>query len=275
MWIEKMGNVVRGAVAFVPSERCQRFLVGDLKEMPLDRTLDLSSRQLRRFPVRASAFNELVKLYLSDNHLSNLPSELRNLQKLQLLALDFNCFEELPLVVCSLVQLNILYLGNNRLYGLPKELGKLTELKTLWLETNCFTKFPRVICNLLNIKTLHLGYNQLRSLPSELGRLEELRSIWLAGNMLTDFPPVLLKMHYLEVIDVDRNRIRQFPSLAYLRGLKLVIYDHNPCINAPVVAEGVRRVGRWADSSDDEEDEGDGQVARASVKVQGSLENIE
>ncbi|XP_051545385.1 leucine-rich repeat-containing protein 10-like [Myxocyprinus asiaticus] len=275
MWFWRMGNVVRGAVAFVPSERCQRFLVGDLKEMPLDRTLDLSSRQLRRLPIRASAFNELVKLYLSDNHLSSLPPELRNLQKLQLLALDFNCFEELPLVVCSLLQLNILYLGNNRLYGLPRELCKLTELKTLWLETNSFTKFPRVVCELPNIKTLHLGYNQLRSLPSELSRLEELRSIWLAGNMLNEFPPVLLKMHYLEVIDVDRNRICHFPSLTHLRGLKLVIYDHNPCVNAPLVGEGVRRVGRWADCSDDEEDDNEGKVAKVGMKVQGSLEENE
>lgn len=267
-----MGNVVRGAVAFVPSERCQRYLVGDLKEMPLDRTLDLSSRQLRRLPIRASAFSELVKLYLSDNHLTNLPPELRNLQKLQLLALDFNCFEELPLVVCNLMQLNILYLGNNRLYALPKQIRQLTELKTLWLETNCFTKFPQVVCDLPNIKTLHLGYNQLRSLPAELGRLEELRSVWLAGNLLNEFPPVLLKMHYLEVIDVDRNRIQYFPSLAHLRGLKLVIYDHNPCVNAPVVAEGVRRVGRWADSSDDEEGESEGMTEKAGVKVQEALE---
>ncbi|KAA0724332.1 Leucine-rich repeat-containing protein 10 Heart-restricted leucine-rich repeat protein [Triplophysa tibetana] len=268
----KMGNVVRGAVAFIPSERCQRYLVGDLKEMPLDRTLDLSSHQLRRLPIRASAFSELVKLYLSDNHLTNLPPELRNLQKLQLLALDFNCFEELPLVVCNLMQLNILYLGNNQLYALPKQIRQLTELKTLWLETNCFTKFPQVVCDLPNIKTLHLGYNQLRCLPGELGRLEELRSIWLAGNLLNEFPPVLLKMHYLEVIDVDRNRIQYFQSLAHLRGLKLVIYDHNPCVNAPVVAEGVRRVGRWADCSDDE-GESEGMTDKASVKVQGALED--
>ncbi|XP_051979301.1 leucine-rich repeat-containing protein 10-like [Xyrauchen texanus] len=268
MWIRRMGNVVRSTVAFIPSEQCQRFLVGDLKEMPLDRTLDLSSRQLRRLPIRASAFNELVKLYLSDNHLSNLPPELQNLQKLQLLALDFNCFEELPLVVCSLIQLNILYLGNNRLYGLPKELCQLTELKTLWLETNCFTTFPQIICELPNIKTLHLGYNQLHSLPAELGRLEELRSIWLAGNMLNEFPSVLLKMHYLEVIDVDRNRICHFPSLTHLRGLKLVIYDHNPCVNTPLVGEGVRRVGRWADSSDNEEDETEGKVAKVGMKMQ-------
>ncbi|XP_056595687.1 leucine-rich repeat-containing protein 10 [Triplophysa dalaica] len=268
-----MGNVVRGAVAFIPSERCQRYLVGDLKEMPLDRTLDLSSRQLRRLPIRASAFSELVKLYLSDNHLTNLPPELRNLQKLQLLALDFNCFEELPLVVCNLMQLNILYLGNNQLYALPKQIRQLTELKTLWLETNCFTKFPQVVCDLPNIKTLHLGYNQLRSLPGELGRLEELRSIWLAGNLLNEFPPVLLKMHYLEVIDVDRNRIQYFQSLAHLRGLKLVIYDHNPCVNAPVVAEGVRRVGRWADCSDDEEGESEGMTDKAAMKVQGALED--
>ncbi|KAM3870007.1 leucine-rich repeat-containing protein 10 [Diretmus argenteus] len=250
-----MGNVMRGVIAFIPSERCQRFLVGDLKEMPLDRTLDLSSRQLRRLPTLVCDFDELVKLYLSDNNLSSLPAEVQGLRNLQLLALDFNCFEELPAAVCRLPQLNILYLGNNRLYSLPGALRELKALNTLWLETNCFTEFPNVVCELPNLKTLHLGYNQIRSLPRELGGLEELRSIWLAGNQLADFPPVLLEMHFLAVIDVDRNKIRQFPGLSHLHGLKLIIYDHNPCVNAPVVGEGVRRVGRWADSSEDEEDD--------------------
>ncbi|XP_066524921.1 leucine-rich repeat-containing protein 10 [Hoplias malabaricus] len=270
-----MGNIIRGAAAFIPSDRCQRYLVGDLKEMPLDCTLDLSSRQLRRCPIRACAFSELVKLYLSDNHLSSLPSELHNLKKLQLLALDFNSFEELPPVICSLQQLNILYLGNNRLYKLPKELAQLTELKTLWLETNCFIKFPCVICNLPNLKTLHLGYNQFHSLPGELANLNELRSIWLAGNLLNEFPPVLLKMHSLEVIDVDRNRIRHFPSLVNLRGLKLVIYDHNPCVNAPSVGDDVRRVGRWADCFEDENDEAEVKSAEVSTEVQGQLQEHE
>lgn len=250
-----MGNVVRGIVAFIPSERCQRFMVGDLKEMPLDRTLDLSSRQLRRLPIAACIFHELVKLYLSDNNLSSLPAELQGLRKLQLLALDFNCLEELPPAVCRLPQLSILYLGNNRLHRLPRELRDLRELTTLWLETNCFTDFPEVICELANLKTLHLGYNLVRSLPNDLKQLQELRSIWLAGNLLTEFPPVLLEMHFLAIIDVDRNRIRCFPNLSHLNGLKLIIYDHNPCVNAPMVGEGARRVGRWADSSDDEQEE--------------------
>ncbi|XP_054633260.1 leucine-rich repeat-containing protein 10 [Dunckerocampus dactyliophorus] len=263
-----MGNAMRGVIAFIPSERCQRFLVGDLKEMPLDRTLDLSSRQLRQLPVAACVFDELVKLYLSGNNLSSLPEELHCLRKLQLLALDFNCFEELPAAVCKLPQLSILYLGNNRLYHLPKELRELKELNTLWLETNCFTVFPNVVCELPNLKTLHLGYNQIRSVPNELGRLEELRSIWLAGNELAEFPPVLLEMHFLAVIDVDRNRIHRFPALSHLQGLKLVIYDHNPCVNAPMVAAGVRRVGRWADCSDDEqEDEGSKTASESTAKV--------
>ncbi|XP_038561209.1 leucine-rich repeat-containing protein 10 [Micropterus salmoides] len=263
----KMGNAMRGFIAFIPSERCQRFLVGDLKEMPFDRTLDLSSRQLRRLPVAACVFDELVKLYLSDNNLSSLPAELQGLKKLQLLALDFNCFEELPEAVCRLPQLSILYLGNNRLYRLPRELTELKELNTLWLETNCFTVFPEVICELSNLKTLHLGYNQIWSLPKELKRLEELRSIWLAGNQLAEFPPVFLEMHFLAVIDVDRNRIRRFPALSHMQGLKLVIYDHNPCVNAPAVAEGVRRVGRWADSSDDEQ-ENDGSKAASETTAE-------
>ncbi|KAM3610012.1 uncharacterized protein V6R79_023851 [Siganus canaliculatus] len=263
-----MGNVMRGVIAFIPSERCHRFLVGDLKEMPLDRTLDLSSRQLRRLPVSACVFSELVKLYLSDNNLSTLPAELQGLRKLQLLALDFNCFEELPAAVCRLPQLSILYLGNNKLYHLPRELSDLKELNTLWLETNCFTVFPKVVCELSNLKTLHLGYNHIKSLPQELSMLEELRSIWLAGNQLAEFPPVLLEMHFLAVIDVDRNKIRHFPGLCHLQGLKLVIYDHNPCVNAPAVGEGVRRVGRWADSSDDEqEDDGSKAVSETTAEV--------
>ncbi|XP_068460049.1 leucine-rich repeat-containing protein 10 [Clinocottus analis] len=260
-----MGNAMRGVVAFIPSERCQRFLVGDLKEMPLDRTLDLSSRQLRRLPVAACVFDELVKLYLSDNNLSSLPAELQGLKKLQLLALDFNCFEELPAAVCRLPQLSILYLGNNKLYSLPRELRELKELNTLWLETNCFTVFPQVVCELPNLKTLHLGYNQIESLPTELRGLEELRSIWLAGNQLAAFPPVLLEMHLLAVIDVDRNKIRVFPALSHMQGLKLVIYDHNPCFNAPVVGEGVRRVGRWAESPDDLPEDNGSKAASETV----------
>ncbi|KAM4554227.1 leucine-rich repeat-containing protein 10 [Fundulus diaphanus] len=269
-----MGNAMRGVIAFIPSERCQRYLVGDLKEMPLDRTLDLSSHQLRRLPAAVCVFDELVKLYLSDNNLSSLPDELQGLRKLQLLALDFNCFEELPAAICRLRHLSILYLGNNRLHHLPRELRELKELNTLWLETNCFTDFPKVICELTNLKTLHFGYNQIHSLPKDLRQLEELKSIWLAGNLLTEFPPELLDMHSLAVIDVDRNKIRQFPNLSHMQGLKLVIYDHNPCVNAPTVGEGVRRVGRWADSSDDEQEEDGAKAASEDTAemAEGHLE---
>uniref|UniRef100_A0AAV2L540 Disease resistance R13L4/SHOC-2-like LRR domain-containing protein n=1 Tax=Knipowitschia caucasica TaxID=637954 RepID=A0AAV2L540_KNICA len=140
-----MGNTMRGIITFIPSERIQQFLVGELKELPLDRTLDLSNRQLRRLPVSTCVFEELLKLYLSDNKLSSLPHELNGLRNLQLLALDFNSFEEFPEAVCRLSQLSILYLGNNRLYSLPDELNNLKELNTLWLEANCFTVFPKVI----------------------------------------------------------------------------------------------------------------------------------
>ncbi|KAG8577912.1 hypothetical protein GDO81_010324 [Engystomops pustulosus] len=244
-----MGNTIRGLIAFIPSNTCQKYLLGDLEEMPIDKMVDLSSMQLRRFPLRVCAFTELVKLYLSDNHLTNLPPELELLQNLQILALDFNNFKVLPLVVCSLKQLCILYLGNNRIRDLPPELCCLKNLHTLWIESNYLTHLPTVTCELTLLKTLHIGCNPIRSIPMELKNLTELRSIWMSGSLLTEFPPVLLEMPFLEVIDVDRNGIRFFPSLVHLTGLKLVIYDHNPCRNAPKVAKGVRRVGRWSEES--------------------------
>ncbi|XP_062058061.1 leucine-rich repeat-containing protein 10 [Lepus europaeus] len=244
-----MGNAIRALVAFIPADHCQKYVVGELQEMPLDRMVDLSGRQLRRFPVHVCTFTELVKLYLSDNHLNSLPPELGQLQNLQILALDFNDFQALPQVVCTLKQLCILYLGNNKLCDLPKELRLLQNLRTLWIEANCLTRLPDVVCELSLLKTLHAGSNALRLLPGQLQHLRELRTIWLSGNLLSDFPRVLLHMPFLEVIDVDQNNIRYFPSLAHLSSLKLVIYDHNPCRNAPKVAKGVHRVGRWAEET--------------------------
>lgn len=244
-----MGNTFRAIIAFIPSDACQKYLLGDLEEMPIDKMLDLSSRQLRRFPLCVCSFRELVKLYLSDNNLNHLPRELEQLQNLQILALDFNNFHTLPLVVCTLKRLCILYLGNNRLWDLPAELCLLQNLKTLWIESNCLHHLPNVVCELRQLKTLHAGSNALRSLPGQLQSLQELRTIWLSNNLLSDFPPVLMNMPFLEVIDVDRNSIRHFPNLIHLSGLKLVIYDHNPCRNAPKVAKGVHRVGKWSEES--------------------------
>ncbi|XP_063786556.1 leucine-rich repeat-containing protein 10 [Pseudophryne corroboree] len=244
-----MGNTIRGIIAFIPSNSCQKYLLGDLEEMPIDKMVDLSSMQLRIFPLRVCAFTELIKLYLSDNNLNSLPPELELLQNLQILALDFNNFKALPLCVCSLKQLCILYLGNNHIRDLPQELSFLKNLHTLWIESNYLTHLPDVICELTLLKTLHAGSNPIRNIPMALKNLKELRSIWMSGNLLTEFPPVLLEMPFIEVIDVDRNGIKFFPSLKLMSGLKLVIYDHNPCRNAPKVAKGVRRVGRWSEET--------------------------
>ncbi|KAE8615574.1 hypothetical protein XENTR_v10008554 [Xenopus tropicalis] len=247
--LQTMGNIIKGIIAFIPSKTCQNYLLGELEEMPVDKMVDLSSKHLRRFPLRVCAFTELVKLYLSDNNLNTLPPELELLQSLQILALDFNNFKVLPQVVCTLKQLSILYLGNNRLRDLPPELCFLKNLQTLWIESNYFTHLPVVVCELTLLKTLHAGSNPIRQLPNELKNLKELRSIWMSGTLLTEFPLVLLEMPFLDVIDVDRNGIRFFPSLVHMQSLKLVIYDHNPCQNAPKVAKGVRRVGRWSEES--------------------------
>ncbi|MGH0139596.1 UNVERIFIED_CONTAM: hypothetical protein FKN15_014699 [Acipenser sinensis] len=155
-----MGNTIRATIAFIPSKKCQKFLIGNLEEMPLDKMVDVSRSQLRRFPVQICNFTRLVKLYLNDNKLRNLP--------------------QLLIVVCSLKQLSILY----RLHALPSELSLLKELKTLWIETNYFSDFPDVICELQSLKTLHVGYNQLRCLPKGLNRLEDLSS----GSLGTCFP---------------------------------------------------------------------------------------
>ncbi|XP_078273445.1 leucine-rich repeat-containing protein 10 [Rhinoraja longicauda] len=243
-----MGNAIMSVISFFPSKSCQHFLLGgDIEDLPPDKMMDLSGKHLRKFPLQVCAFTELVKLYLSNNNLRNLPPELHLLSCLQILALDFNHFKEVPQVICRLRQLSCLYLGNNYLSDLPAELSALPELKTLWIEGNCFDQVPRVVSELKHLRILHAECNQLSELPSELWRLRQLQNIWISSNCFCEFPHVLLEIDSLEIIDVDRNSIRFFPSMVHMKNLKLVIYDRNPCKSGPMVGEDVRRVGRWAD----------------------------
>ena len=102
-------------------------------------------------------FEHLTALYLNDNYLTRLSSEIGHL-----------------------VNLRTLDLSNNKLRSLPAELGELIQLRLA--NVNCIngnetTHFFQ--------RELHLNHNLLRSLPYELGKLFHLVILGLHGNPLT------------------------------------------------------------------------------------------
>ncbi|CAF3316727.1 unnamed protein product [Rotaria socialis] len=80
--------------------------------------------------------SQLTVLYLNDNQLSRLPSEIACLTNLVTLDLSNNKLRNLPSEIGELISLRELNLTNNSIRNLPYEIGKLFRLQSLGLMGN-------------------------------------------------------------------------------------------------------------------------------------------
>lgn len=78
----------------------------------------------------------LTALYLNDNKLTALPSEINLLDNLTYLDVSNNNLRSLPTSIGDLVNLRELNISNNNLRRLPNEVGKLFLLQQLRLQGN-------------------------------------------------------------------------------------------------------------------------------------------
>src|SRR5688572_4412651 len=72
---------------------------------------------------------------------------------------------ELPPEIGQLSRVEIIWLGFNDLSELPPEIGNLRNLKTLILTQNQLSTLPPEFGNLSNLEGLWIGENQLSTLP--------------------------------------------------------------------------------------------------------------
>ncbi|QRV89024.1 leucine-rich repeat-containing protein 7 [Ceratobasidium sp. AG-Ba] len=86
-----------------------------------------------------------LQIYLANNSLTVLPSELFALKGLVLLSLRGNDLRELPPAIGALSSLRSLNIANNKLTHLPSELSSLT-LQTLLVDPNPFLPPPKQPC---------------------------------------------------------------------------------------------------------------------------------
>jgi internalin A len=106
--------------------------------------------------------------------LTELPPEIGNLTRLEILALGNNELISLPPQIGNLNNLRVLYLHDNELSELPPEIGNLTNLWLLLLKHNQLTSIPPEISDLSKLCVLDLYNNQLQYLPYELSQIERL-----------------------------------------------------------------------------------------------------
>ncbi|XP_033121731.1 caspase-8-like [Anneissia japonica] len=117
-------------------------LPADVRNLRFLRLLDLTDNNFSDFPAEicCSELQNLEKLFIDNNRLTFIPSEINELVKLQSLWLNDNQIEWLPQSLAELPLLQDLQIKNNRLYGLPAYLAPgLDKLTSIEWEGNRLT----------------------------------------------------------------------------------------------------------------------------------------
>lgn len=98
--------------------------------------IDFSGQGLKGLSCNLFKYAFLEKLYLNQNKLQWLPSDIGSLRNLTVLDLSQNNLTELPAEIGMLTNLKTLMLVDNHLDHLPVEIGYLYQLETLAIDGN-------------------------------------------------------------------------------------------------------------------------------------------
>lgn len=104
--------------------------------------------QIHTIPESISNLNDLRKLYLEWNNITELPDSFSNLTALVQLYISNNQLISLPDGFGNLDNLFILDLGYNQINSLPNSFVNLTSLTYLWLFNNQLSDLPNNFCDL-------------------------------------------------------------------------------------------------------------------------------
>ncbi|KAF9415409.1 hypothetical protein HW555_006936 [Spodoptera exigua] len=108
---------------------------------------------------------EVTDIYLKENLLTRLPSNIGVLEHLESLYVSGNDITELPREISKLRCLKCLDVSGNRLRRIPEEIAEARSLKFLILDENELTELPLRISELRRLRYLSVCDNKLRWLP--------------------------------------------------------------------------------------------------------------
>ena len=137
----------------------------------------------------------------------SLPSELSQLKKLEILAVDKNGLKTLPAgLFTNLTHLKTLSLSSNQLTAFPEGLGALRHLDAIDLSDNKLRTLPNSVGD-LQVVELNMNRNQIASLPDSLARCPRLKVLRIEENCLSleAVTPQLLKESSISLLAVEGN----------------------------------------------------------------------
>jgi len=175
------------------------------------------SENLTEFPnAILSLADSLEILDLSNNKLSTLPNEIKQLHKLKILFASQNCFETLPEALGECENLEMVGFKSNRIKVVPE------------------TSLPA------RLRWLILTDNKIEKLPDSLGERPRLQKLALAGNQLSTLPTTLHKLKNLELLRISANQLSVCPEqLLDLPKLAWFAFAGNPFCQSDLLIKSV------------------------------------
>jgi hypothetical protein len=167
-------------------------LADNLREFPREiltladtlEILDLSNNQLTSLPDEIKQLTKLKILFASNNKFETLPESLGQCPNLEMIGFKANQISQLPGNALP-AKLRWLILTDNKLTHLPNTLGERLRLQKLALSGNQLTQLPDNFSQLINLELLRIAANQLSSFPDQLLTLPKLAWLAMAGNPFT------------------------------------------------------------------------------------------
>jgi len=140
----------------------------------------------------------LIYLYLDKQSITILPSNLGDLNKIEVLSFS-----------------------HNQLTTLPENIGDLSNLVGLAAENNQLISLPESLWKLSNLTELHCNNNFIKNLPESIGKLENLQRLQISNNKLFSLPESIGTLSHLEYMDVSRNQMTYLPKTICLLHLNI------------------------------------------------------
>jgi Leucine-rich repeat (LRR) protein len=151
---------------------------------------------------------KLEKISFSYCALKSMPEGLAKLKQLKVLSFGLKCqLKEIPNWISNFEQLEILDLNDNKIDHIPLEVAKLHKLKQLHLYNNRLKELPEELSKLEHLEILDVARNQLSKLPQYLGKFRKLRKLYFNSNQIKRLPQSLKNCDKMEVMHWHNNKI--------------------------------------------------------------------
>jgi len=211
-------------------------LPDEIQEMNALKVLQVNHGILQHVPKAFddTNFNKLVKVDLSYNLLSTLPTSLGSM-KFTHLKLANNKLTNVPESIWKNNYIYHLELDNNNISKIHSSIQNAKSLTNLYLSNNSISEMP-IELTTLNLYVLMLDGNRLIKISEKIGNIKTLSILNLHNNNnISTVPDSIGKMIKLRQLDLRNNAIEILPNDAILKlqkSLKYIyLYDNPICIN--------------------------------------------